>query len=363
MISATTPFEPMAQAKNYFHQLDALRGIACIMVLFHHLVPGASSHIALGPLGVRLFFVMTGFLLVGNLLQQKERGQGPLAILKVFYQKRSIRILPVYFLAFGVLCLAGVESAKAVWPWISTFTINLHMGLTGQWPGNLSHYWFLATSEQMVLALALILLWLPGRYLVPALGLLFFGAAAHRWLGTAWGLDPMLVWFSPISSLDSIALGALLGHFYRKDKEGISRVARKPWVGAAAWLMLVLGTLIRMHFSGTALIHFAETLEALFFGWLILRAAMGFSGIVGGVLTSPILVYTGMISYALYIFHPILHSFVMWAFEKAGLPHVPEHLGVIAATFAVSFLAAALSWYLLEKPLASLKPKSAPAKG
>ena len=127
--------------------------------------------------------------------------------------------------------------------------------------------------------------------------------------------------------------------------------------------MLVLGTLIRMHFSGTALIHFAETLEALFFGWLILRAAMGFSGIVGGVLTSPILVYTGMISYALYIFHPILHSFVMWAFEKAGLPHVPEHLGVIAATFAVSFLAAALSWYLLEKPLASLKPKSAPAKG
>ena len=353
----------MAQAKNYFHQLDALRGIACIMVLFHHLVPGASSHIALGPLGVRLFFVMTGFLLVGNLLQQKERGQGPLAILKVFYQKRSIRILPVYFLAFGVLCLAGVESAKAVWPWISTFTINLHMGLTGQWPGNLSHYWFLATSEQMVLALALILLWLPGRYLVPALGLLFFGAAAHRWLGTAWGLDPMLVWFSPISSLDSIALGALLGLFYRKDKEDISRVARKPWVGAAAWLMLVLGTLIRMHFSGTALIHFAETLEALFFGWLILRAAMGFSGIVGGVLTSPILVYTGMISYALYIFHPILHSFVMWAFEKAGLPHVPEHLGVIAATFAVSFLAAALSWYLLEKPLASLKPKSAPAKG
>ena len=51
--------EAMAQTKNYFHQLDALRGIACIMVLFHHLVPGASSHIALGPLGVRLFFVMT----------------------------------------------------------------------------------------------------------------------------------------------------------------------------------------------------------------------------------------------------------------------------------------------------------------
>ena len=353
----------MAQAKNYFHQLDALRGIACIMVLFHHLVPGASSHIALGPLGVRLFFVMTGFLLIGNLLQQKERGQKPLDILKVFYQKRSIRILPVYFLAFGLLCVVGVESAKAVWLWISTFTINLHMGLTGEWPGNLSHYWFLATSEQMVLALALILLWLPGRYLVPALALMFLGAAAHRWLGTAWGLNPMLVWFSPISSLDSIALGALLGLFYRNDKEGIARVVGKPWVGALAWLMLVLGTLVRMRFSETALIHFAESLEALFFGWLILRAAIGFSGTVERLLTSPVLVYTGMISYALYIFHPILHSLVMWAFGKAGLPGAPENLGVIVAAFAVSFLAATLSWYFLEKPLASLKPKSSPTKG
>ncbi len=353
----------MAQAKNYFPQLDALRGIACIMVLFHHLVPGASSHLALGPLGVRLFFVMSGFLLVGNLLQQKEHTHGPLTILKAFYQKRSIRILPVYFLAFGVLCLVGVESAKTVWPWISTFTINLHMGLTGEWPGNLSHYWFLATSEQMVLALALILLWLPGRYLVPVLVLLFLGAAAHRWLGTVAGLDPMLIWFSPISSLDSIALGALLGLFYRKDKEAVARVASKPWAGALAWLILVFGTLIRMRFSETALIHFAETLEALFFGWLILRAAIGFSGTVACLLTSPALVYTGMISYALYIFHPILHGFVMWAFKKGGLPHVPEHLGVMGATFAVSFLAATLSWYFLEKPLASLKPKSSPAKG
>lgn len=353
----------MAQAKNYFHQLDALRGIACIMVLFHHLVPGASSHIALGPLGVRLFFVMTGFLLVGNLLQQKERGQNPLTILKVFYQKRSIRILPVYFLAFGALCLAGVESAKAVWPWISTFTINLHMGLTGEWPGNLSHYWFLATSEQMVFALTLILLWLPGRYLAPAMVLLFAGAGVHRWLGTEWGMDPMMVWFSPVSSLDSIALGALLGLFYRKNKEAVAETAGRPWVGALAVLSLLLGTFVRMRYSQTPAIHFAETLEALFFGWLILRAAIGFSGPAEKVLASPVLVYTGMISYALYIFHPILHSLVLWGFEKAGLPHAPEHLGVIVATFAASFLAATLSWYLLEKPLASLKPKSPAAKG
>jgi peptidoglycan/LPS O-acetylase OafA/YrhL len=362
MIYVTTPSEPMAQAKNYFPQLDALRGIACLMVLFHHLVPGASSHIALGPLGVRLFFVMTGFLLVGNLLQQKERGQRPFSIFKVFYQKRSIRILPVYFLAFVVLCLVGVESAKAVWLWIASFTINLHMGFTGQWPGNLSHYWFLATSEQMVLALALILLWLPGRFLAPTLLVLFVGAGLHRWLGTEWGLDPMMVWFSPLSSMDSIALGALLGLFYRSHRDTSSKVALEPLVILLAWIFLILGTLIRMRFSETGLNHLAETLEALFFGWLILRTAVGFSGFWEKALTSPLLVYTGMISYALYIFHPILHSFVMWAFGKGGLPNTPDKLGVILAVFVVSYLAASLSWYLIEKPLASLKPKAATSK-
>jgi peptidoglycan/LPS O-acetylase OafA/YrhL len=117
-----------------------------------------------------------------------------------------------------------------------------------------------------------------------------------------------------------------------------------------------------MKFSETPLTHLSETLEALFFGWLILRTAVGFSGPWGKVLTSPILVYTGMISYALYIFHPILHSFVMWAFGKGGLPNTPDKLGVILAVFALSYLAASLSWYLMEKPLASLKPKAPPAK-
>lgn len=129
----------MSTARAYFHQLDALRGIACIMVLFHHLVPGASSHIALGPLGVRLFFVMTGFLLAGNLLRESSRGGSPSGILGNFYAKRAVRILPVYLLGFAAALAAGTEAAKTVWPWIATFTINLHMGATGEWPGNLSH--------------------------------------------------------------------------------------------------------------------------------------------------------------------------------------------------------------------------------
>jgi peptidoglycan/LPS O-acetylase OafA/YrhL len=347
----------MSAPATYFYQLDALRGIACLMVLFHHLVPGASKYLALGPLGVRLFFVMTGFLMLGNLRRQSGRGRAPSQVFRSFYAKRAIRILPVYLLAFVVLLLTGSAIAKTVWPWIATFTLNLHMGLTGEWPGNLSHYWFLATSEQMVLGLALLILWLPGRYLVPALVLLFVGAWLHRWIGSACGLAPMLIWYSPLSSMDSIALGALLQIFTSSKPEALRALVHKPSVGVLAWLALLLAVGIRLRLSQTPLIHLAETFEALFFGWLILRAAIGFTGPWGKILTSPVLVYTGMISYALYIFHPLLHSLVIWGFQQCSLPSEPENPALIAATFLLSFLAATLSWYLMEKPLAALKPK------
>ena len=352
----------MSKAKNYFYQLDALRGIACLMVLFYHLVPGSGTWIALGPLGVRLFFVMTGFLLIGNHLQQLDRGSAPANILTSFYKKRAIRIFPVYFLAFGILCLFGIEPARQVWVWICTFSVNFYMGFTEQWPGALSHYWFLATSEQMVLVLSLLILWIPRRLFVPIFALCFVGAWLHRWIATALGVAPMMVWYSPLSSMDSIAAGALIGLFYREKKETISQLACRTSVALVAWCCLIGAAVIRLWGFDTAWIHSAETLEALFFGWLILRAAIGFTGFWGGALQFSGLVYTGVISYALYVFHPLIHTLVETTFEKLHFPSNPENVLLITTTFVVTFLAGILSWHFLEKPLISLKTKVAADK-
>ena len=352
----------MSKAKNYFYQLDALRGVACIMVLFYHLVPGSSNWLALGPLGVRLFFVMTGFLLVGNHLQQVERGNAPLQILSGFYKKRAIRIFPVYFLAFGILCILGVEPAREVWAWIATFSVNFYMGFKEQWVGALSHYWFLATSEQMVLVLTLIILWLPRRFFVPLMILCFVGAWLHRWIATSLGIAPMMVWYSPLSSMDSIAAGALIGLFYREKKEALIRLACSSIVNLASWSCLLAAIAIRIWCFNNAWIHAAETLEALFFTWLILRASVGFTGLGGKFLNFPPLVYTGVISYGLYVVHPLIHNFIFTIYPKFGLPNNPENLLVIVPTFLLTFLVGALSWHFIEKPLISLKSKVAPQK-
>jgi peptidoglycan/LPS O-acetylase OafA/YrhL len=231
------------------------------------------------------------------------------------------------------------------------------MGFTEQWPGALSHYWFLATSEQMVFVLSLLILWIPRRLFVPIFVFCFVGAWLHRWIATTMGVAPMMVWYSPLSSMDSIAAGALIGLLYREKKETVTRLACRISVTLAAWVCLIGSMVIRLWGFDTAWIHSAETLEALFFGWLILRAAIGFTGFWGRALQFPSLVYTGVISYALYVFHPLLHTFVETTFKKIHFPSNPENIFLITTTFVLTFLAGILSWHLLEKPLISSKTK------
>ncbi len=347
----------MSTAKNYFPQLDALRGIACLMVLFHHLVPGASQWVAWGPLGVRLFFVMTGFLLVGNLLQQKGKGIHYFKILGDFYKKRIVRIFPVYFFALGLLLAFGVEPSRHVWLWVSGFAINFYMGIYQEWPGVLSHFWFLATSEQMVLVLTCLTLWVPSRFFIRLMILLFFGAWIHRWLGTEAGIAPMMIWYSPLSSMDSMAIGAVIGVIYRERKEQVHYLASSCGIPILAWIFFLAATGIRIRYYDTAWIHLAETFEAVFFGWLILRTAVGFTNLWERILTAPFLVYTGMISYALYIFHPVMHHYVLFNFGRSGISTDPSNFGVIGATFFTTYLISSLSWFLMEKPLISLMKK------
>ena len=75
-------------------QLDGLRAVAVACVLAFHFLPGLDRYAPLGSMGVRLFFVISGFLITGILLSW--RGQ-PLGVaLKTFYVRRSLRIFPVF---------------------------------------------------------------------------------------------------------------------------------------------------------------------------------------------------------------------------------------------------------------------------
>ncbi len=143
--------------KGHVNALDGLRGIAIILVLFFHcsrfeFLPVRAIS-AFGWTGVDLFFVLSGFLITGILIDTK----GKEGFYKNFFMKRVLRIFPLYYLT---LCIFFIPSfffhfelteyyiTHQIYFW--TYTQNLLFAFDG-WPENarfLNHFWSLAIEEQ-----------------------------------------------------------------------------------------------------------------------------------------------------------------------------------------------------------------------
>jgi peptidoglycan/LPS O-acetylase OafA/YrhL len=149
--------------------LDGLRGVAILLVLLSHLtlysemstttlLDRAYQRATLaGWVGVDLFFVLSGFLITGILLDLK----GSSRFFRTFYARRVLRIFPLYyaFLAIFYIALPQLLSSKdqvlrllADQKWYWLYLQNLQMARDG-WPvpKYLAHFWSLAVEEQFYL--------------------------------------------------------------------------------------------------------------------------------------------------------------------------------------------------------------------
>ena len=132
MTTAPTPSTGHAAGSDpaFMPQLDALRAIALIAVLAHHYLrldtAGTVAGLEPGLLGVRLFFVLSGFLITGILLRARQAVEQGLAtrreVLQQFYLRRALRIFPLYY---GVLLAAwvfGSAEARVQLPWLASYS-------------------------------------------------------------------------------------------------------------------------------------------------------------------------------------------------------------------------------------------------
>ena len=132
MTTAPTPSTGHAAGSDpaFMPQLDALRAIAVIAVLAHHYLrldtAGTVAGLEPGLLGVRLFFVLSGFLITGILLRARQAVEQGLAtrreVLQQFYLRRALRIFPLYY---GVLLAAwvfGSAEARVQLPWLASYS-------------------------------------------------------------------------------------------------------------------------------------------------------------------------------------------------------------------------------------------------
>ena len=325
---------------RYLPQLDGLRAVAVACVLAFHFIPGVDRYAPLGSMGVRLFFVISGFLITGILLSWRGR---PLAVaLKTFYVRRSLRIFPVFYFALAAAALLNIGPVRDTWAWHVTYLSNIYFYRRGDWHGSVSHLWSLAVEEQFYLMWPWLILCAPERWLRPAMIAMIAVAPLSRLLFPN-AMDSVL----PTSCLDSLGMGALIAmaspHKGAPDRVGV----------AGAVLVAVTLFIRYASLGGQYQVVGLDFGVSLFSAWLVASAASGFSGAVGRVLSLAPIIAVGRISYGLYVYH----GFTPYLLGRyvPGFITMPAPMRVALLVSATTVIAVA-SWRWLEQPFLRLKP-------
>jgi peptidoglycan/LPS O-acetylase OafA/YrhL len=342
---------------HYLPQLDGLRALAIGAVLMEHLSPEDSPvrSWGLGRFGVRLFFVLSGFLITGILLRLRARvranGLPWRSAVGQFYFRRTLRIFPIYYLTLVVAALLNVESVRETFWWHFFYASNWLLAAEVGWNTPMTHFWSLAVEEQFYLVWPWLVIFLPEAALGPVfLGCILLGPLSRLVMGW-WGFNAVALDIVTPSCMDSLGLGALLALGWARSVSTLW-----PLRGCLAVGLLLL-LLIRPVHEGTTPIRGQAALDtaiALVCVWAVDRAARGFTGPVGKLLASWPSRSLGKISYGTYVYHNFVPGMATYVLPLLGAEWITGWWCCLLLV-AISIALAALSWTLIEGPLARLK--------
>ena len=362
------PTAPRPGALAHLSGLDGLRAIAVIAVVVFHVVPGAAPG---GGIGVDIFFVISGFLITGLLLEERE-DTGRIR-LRSFWGRRARRLLPALALLILVCTSAALAIGGDVLVGIgrqvlgaATFSSNwlaIAAGssyFSGTTPEVFRNLWSLAVEEQFYLIwpFVVLLVWLVRRRWVRFGIFVAVGAASAAEMILLYSpkVDPTRLYYGTDTHSFGLAIGAALA----VATTGIPRVALEwpkwprrvlPIVGSAAVVCLI------------AIAVFVPSESALNFqGGLVTVAALSAIAILGAVVPASWLGtaldvlplrWIGARSYGIYLWHWPVLVLVMAAAPKWQDSPSTQWL-VAAVTVVVTIAAAILSFQFVERPIRRL---------
>jgi peptidoglycan/LPS O-acetylase OafA/YrhL len=368
--------------------LDGVRGLAILLVLAFHenVVTGDRVTTSfdwwflraagVGWSGVDLFFVLSGFLITGILLDAR----GDPHYFRNFYARRTLRIFPLYYavvflslvvipnLPAGVVPAAKLQrfgsiEGDGIWYWL--YLSNFAIARAGAWRhGILDVSWSLAIEEQFYLLWPTLVALLGRRRLAGACVALLVGAPLVRLWLTLWEVNPIAVYIVTPGRLDPLAVGALLAVAAR-EPGGLRALARPArWVFAGTFAALAAWFVWRGGIDGLApAVQIAgySALAWLFGALLVLVLVAPGDTLLHRVFASGFLRSFGKYSYALYLFHlPVRAALRDTVYGQDQFPRilgslVPGQILFYAISTALAFGLAMLSWALFEKRFLALK--------
>jgi peptidoglycan/LPS O-acetylase OafA/YrhL len=365
-------------------ELDGLRGAAILWVLLGHYFnfsPGANHHplglvrhlyvymeryaLAPGWAGVDLFFVLSGFLIGGILLDAK----GSPAYFKAFYARRFYRIIPIYYLwilsYLVVMALAGsflrthTEGSGPEAPYQIAIQLLFlqNLGLVSYSATAVTWFastWSLAVEEQFYLVVPLVMRKLSTRALYAFLGLVIVLAPPLRiWchyrfpgLNLAYTLMPCRA--------DDLALGILAALFWRNHRF-------RSWIHLERALYGLLGISIFGLAGLSPWFRFSASIQmqslgytsiGIFFVLILLLAILKPTGPIAFLARLGFLREFGRISYCLYLIHETIR-FLCDIFLRMSVKHLESWEGIAMSAVAalISYAIARASWTYFEHPL------------
>ncbi len=354
--------------------LDGLRGIAILAVMASHLfaVNFANSGIVVrllgrlfyyGWMGVDLFFVLSGFLITGILVDSRE---GP-GYFRNFYMRRILRIFPLYygvlFLLLALTPALGIQWHGIFLPlllYLQNFqNYNQHTFVLA--PGvTLNHLWSLAIEEQFYLLWPMLVYAARTRLRVLRLALTLSAVAlVYRFALMYFFTDAYATHHSMFARADALLLGGVLATLYRGP--AWHRVLQAaPWLFAAC-AGLVLASLLLAGLPIFASLYwiFGTRFSIVALAFCGLLAWSLRPGFVSRLFSLHALRWFGKYSYGLYVLHLIFLPFLSRVTRDA-LFHLTHSkalavAGTAALILALSCLAAWLSFHLYEKRFLRLK--------
>lgn len=351
-------------SRMHIPELDGLRGLAIALVVVFHYIKcsvignGFWYSLSLAPLrltwsGVQLFFVLSGFLIGGILLDTRHTNN----YYRAFFGRRIHRIFPLYYLwlilfpigrALADSSLSGMFNASVpFWSYplyLQNVLMVIHGSMGGQW---LVITWSLAVEEQFYLVLPFLINKLDElhfeRFVVTAIicaplvrtGLFLFGAP--------------LVHILLFSCTDCLGCGVLLALLVRRN----SWLDRDRPFFLRTFLVLACGIVIlSLKLPGIVMVTVGYTWLALFYSNVVILAILKTSRIERWLFRSPALVWLGTVSYGIYIFHEGVRG-LLFEFLKHKTAEIDDwsSVGVTALAAIATFALAEFSWRVFERPI------------
>lgn len=344
---------------NRIKIIDGIRGIAILLVIAYHYVFGNAvldsplankliKFLNLGWSGVDLFFVLSGFLIVGILLDSK----GSNTYFSTFYIRRGLRILPLYYILLLLYLILPefilnddlFKDSVPFWSYLS-FTQNFFMIRHNFGLGWIAITWSLAVEEQFYLLLPALIWKLDKKNLVytflvlitlaPIICLYFSGLGGYIF---------------PLARSNSILMGGLLSIAYREKHIKSLLIEHQKIIITLLFMFLVGAGVIILKEIGAPGSTFTQLWLGILYTLFLATCTLFPNKILSSLIENPILIWFGTRSYSIYLFHLFFlkfsHYFILGKYSTEFTNWNELYVTLIA--FALTLIAAEVSFRYFE---------------